>query len=135
MPCACLSSRWWTRKGTLRAGRRRVVGPRADSRSSSRTMRLARVWATFRAVRASRLLTNVVVDALVAVLVVGAQIEVWTTELPGARGWDALAVAGWTVPLFFRRRFPLAAPLAVFTAIAVAGFIEPKLPPDTLSTT
>ncbi|MGZ4352878.1 MAG: sensor histidine kinase [Gaiellaceae bacterium] len=85
--------------------------------------------------RASRLLTNVVVDALVALLVIGAQVEVWTTSLPGARGWDALAVAGWTVPLFFRRRLPLLAPLALFTAIAAAGFVEPRLPPDTLSTT
>jgi signal transduction histidine kinase len=48
----------------------------------------------------------------------------------GPLWFDILAVIAFTTPLFARRRFPLAAPLAVFVVLCVSSFIDNRLVPD-----
>jgi signal transduction histidine kinase len=64
------------------------------------------------------------VDALVILLAVLGQVEVWTGTVPrpSAAG-AALAVVG-PLPLLLRRRFPFAAPALVFAALAAASLVD-----------
>ncbi len=60
-------------------------------------------------------------DALVLALLVGAEIEVWTTD---RAGWTAALFAPlWTLPLLLRRRSGLAVMLIATGAMAVESFV------------
>ena len=48
----------------------------------------------------------------------------------GPLWFDILAVIAFTTPLFARRRFPFAAPLAVFVVLCVSSFVDNRLVPD-----
>ena len=67
--------------------------------------------------RGSRIGLGNLVDVFVALLVVGGQVEAWTGQIHGAHWQVALFAVAQTVPLFFRRRWPVAAPVAVWAAI------------------
>jgi signal transduction histidine kinase len=67
--------------------------------------------------RASRLGIGSLVDVFVAALVVAGQVEAWSSHLGSAR-WERSAFAlAFTLPLFFRRRWPVAVPAAVWAAV------------------
>ena len=54
-------------------------------------------------------------------------------KYPGPRGplwFDVLAVFAWVVPLFWRRRYPFLAPVAVCVAIAATSFVDDRLVQD-----
>ena len=63
------------------------------------------------------------IDALVVLLALIAQADVWGD--PAQRPWPVAAPAAllWTLPLLLRRRFPLAAPAVVFAALGVESFL------------
>jgi signal transduction histidine kinase len=48
----------------------------------------------------------------------------------GPLWFDILAVIAFTTPLFARRRFPFAAPLAVFVVLCSSSFVDNRLVPD-----
>jgi signal transduction histidine kinase len=74
-------------------------------------------WSTLRVMRGSRIGLGNLVDVFVALLVVGGQVEAWSGQIQGAHWQVALFSLAQTVPLFFRRRWPVAAPVAVWAAI------------------
>jgi signal transduction histidine kinase len=77
-------------------------------------------------VKGSRIGWGGLVDAFVAVVVVGGQIEAWFQHAMGAR-WEASPILlGMSVPLFFRRRFPVAVPVVVFGFAVLLGYLDPK---------
>lgn len=57
------------------------------------------------------------VDLLLVALVVVAQVEAWVDPTQRPRAVTVPATLLWTVPLLFRRRFPLGAPLVVFAVL------------------
>ena len=63
------------------------------------------------------------IDALVVLLAAGAQIEVWLDPMQTPRIVTAPAALLWTLPLLLRRRFPFAAPVAVFLVLAVEALL------------
>jgi signal transduction histidine kinase len=62
-------------------------------------------------------------DALIVLLAAGAQAEVWLNDGQTPRIVTAPAALLWTLPLLFRRRFPLAAPVAVFAVLTAEAFL------------
>lgn len=64
------------------------------------------------------------IDVLVVVLAVAAQIEVWIDPELTPRALTTPAALLWTLPLLLRRRYPLAAPLAVFATIGLESLLE-----------
>ena len=68
-------------------------------------------------------------DALVVVLAVATEVEVWVADVPGP--WTVVVLAGLltTLPLLWRRRFPLLAPVMVFAALAASGRAADPRPP------
>lgn len=64
------------------------------------------------------------VDAVVVVLAVAAQAEVWADPQQTQRAVTALAALLWTLPLLLRGRFPLAAPAVVFAVLGLESFLS-----------
>jgi signal transduction histidine kinase len=67
--------------------------------------------------RGSRIGLGNLVDVFVALLVIGGQVEVWTGQIDGRRWEAALFALAMTLPLFFRRRWPVGVPVVVWAAI------------------
>ena len=68
--------------------------------------------------RLRSLLAGRAVDAFLVALAVLAQIEAWVDPSQAPRAVTVPATLLWSVPLLFRRRFPLGAPLTVFGVLA-----------------
>jgi signal transduction histidine kinase len=64
-------------------------------------------------------------DALVVVLAVVQQVEVWIASVPGPKPAVMLASLLWTLPLLLRHRFPFAAPAFVFAVQAASAIAYP----------
>jgi signal transduction histidine kinase len=64
-------------------------------------------------------------DILVVGLIIAEQVVIWTWDVGGPKA--ALIVIGllWSVPLLWRKRYPLAVPLFVAGVIAIASFYVP----------
>ncbi len=80
--------------------------------------------------RASRIGLGGLVDVFVALLVVGAQLEVWLGDLHEPRWQSALLALGLTVPLLLRRRFPVSVPLLVWAVAVVDSYATPRAVDD-----
>lgn len=63
-------------------------------------------------------------DAVIVLLAVAAQVEVWVDPAQTPRTVTAPAAVLWTLPLLFRRQFPLGAPVAVFAVLAAEAFVS-----------
>jgi signal transduction histidine kinase len=75
--------------------------------------------------RASRLGLGNLIDAFVALLVIGGQVEAWTGHMHGPHWQAALFSLGETLPLFFRRRWPTAVPVVVWGVIVAESYAIP----------
>jgi signal transduction histidine kinase len=65
-----------------------------------------------------------------------AEVVVSQTHENGPEGplwFDVLAILAITLPLFFRRRFPFGAPVAVGSALALSSFVDGRLVPSGLA--
>ena len=58
-------------------------------------------------------------DALIVLLALAAQVEAWAASAQTPRELTVPFALLWTLPLLFRRRFPLAAPVVVFVVLTV----------------
>src|SRR5918996_2428223 len=74
-------------------------------------------------VRLRSLLGRHGLDALIIVLAAAAEVEVWLSDEQTPRIVTAPAALLWTLPLLFRRRFPLGAPVVVFAVLAAEAFL------------
>ena len=63
------------------------------------------------------------IDVLVVLLALVAQIDVWSDPAQSPKLVAAPAALLWTLPLLLRRRFPLAAPAAVFATLGLESFL------------
>jgi signal transduction histidine kinase len=63
------------------------------------------------------------IDALLVLLVLWAQVEVWVDDEQSPRTLTAPAGFLWTLPLLLRRRFPLGAPTVVFVVLALEALV------------
>jgi signal transduction histidine kinase len=77
-------------------------------------------------VNLGRLLMRHAVDALVLVLAVLGQVEIWSAPISGQTLALALAALIGTLPLLARRRFPFGAPTLVFAALAGVALVDPS---------
>jgi signal transduction histidine kinase len=64
------------------------------------------------------------VDALIVLLALAAQVEIWLDPAQKPRSVTAPVALLWTLPLLFRRRFPLGAPVVVFAVLAAETFLS-----------
>jgi signal transduction histidine kinase len=76
--------------------------------------------------RLGRLVTLHAFDAAVVGLALAIQIEIWTGSVVGPKPALVPAMLLGTVPLLMRRRFPLAAPVCAFAALAGLTFVDPQ---------
>ena len=74
-------------------------------------------------VRARALFDRHGVDALIVALAAAAQVEVWLDPALTPRVATAPLALLWTLPLLYRRRFPLGAPALVFATLAAEAFL------------
>jgi signal transduction histidine kinase len=81
--------------------------------------------------RARTLLRHHLLDVLVVLLLVAAEVKVWIEPWPGPKGVFIVGSLLWTVPLLLRRRFPFAAPVFAFAAQAASAFLDPTLGAET----
>jgi signal transduction histidine kinase len=95
-------------------GRRRIVG-QIDAAEA------AAVYGD--GVRLRSLLARHGVEALVIVLALAAVVEAWVDSDPDLRRVTVPFAFTWTLPLLLRRRFPLAAPVIVFFALALEALV------------
>jgi signal transduction histidine kinase len=63
------------------------------------------------------------VDALLVVLAVAAQVELFVDPTETAHAVTGTAALFWTLPLLLRRRFPLGVPVVVFVTLTVESFL------------
>lgn len=91
----------------------RRIDPRADAGARS----------SLYGGRVRSLITQRWLDALIVVLAVVAEIEVWTDASQVPRLATAPAVLLWTLPLLARERFPLAAPALVFVTLGAESLL------------
>ena len=78
-----------------------------------------------RAVTLRRLIDTWLIDAIVVGLFVIGEIEVQVnSDLHGNTALLALGVAGWTLPMLARRRFPFAAPATVIVVMVLEGLVS-----------
>jgi signal transduction histidine kinase len=70
-------------------------------------------------------------DVLVVLLVVAAEIKVWIVPWSGPKAVFIVGSLLWTLPLLLRRRFPFAAPVFAFAAQAASAFLDPTLGAET----
>jgi signal transduction histidine kinase len=61
-------------------------------------------------------------DTLVVLVAVVSEIELWVTSVPGPKVVLVPSILLWTLPLLWRRRFPLAAPSLCFGVQALSAF-------------
>jgi hypothetical protein len=66
------------------------------------------------------------VDALVLVLAVLGQVEIWAAPISGRTVVLALTALLGTLPLLVRRRFPFGVPALVFAALAGMARVDPS---------
>lgn len=90
-----------------------VLHERASKTESRSAGHESRIWAP---------LQRHLFDALVVVLAVVSEIEIWITSVPGPTVVLVPSVLLWTLPLLWRRRFPFAAPACVFAVQAISAF-------------
>ena len=123
----------------------RVISPPAPERFASRSQEgfelalgdeaLRRVLEYFRVVkRFLRLARRYWFDALIfvglALGLFGAVVSQDESDGPTGPLWfDLLAVTAIVTPLFFRRRFPFGAPIAVGVAVGLTAFVDERLVP------
>jgi signal transduction histidine kinase len=72
-----------------------------------------------------------VLDALVVLLAVVAEIKVWVVPWDGPKAVFIVASLLWTLPLLLRRRLPFAAPVFAFAVQAGSAFADPTLGAET----
>ena len=60
-------------------------------------------------------------DSLVVAVAVVSELEIWVTTVPGPKLVLVPGALLWTLPLLWRRRFPLAAPALVFAVLALTS--------------
>jgi signal transduction histidine kinase len=77
-------------------------------------------------VKGSRIGWGGLVDAFVAALLVGGQLQTWLTSAGWPRWQESLFLLAVTVPLFFRRRFPIGAPVAAWAAAVGMSYAIPE---------
>jgi signal transduction histidine kinase len=120
---------------------------RARGSSSRRTASSLRVIRTIRAADAAArgagyrpamrfrgFVTGYGLDALVVLLFVLAEIEVWTADqIEGPTPVLIVGAALWTLPVLARRRFPFAAPAVATVAVAVEALIAPQSLPGSVA--
>lgn len=70
-------------------------------------------------------------DAFLVLLVVAAEIKVWTVSWSGPKAVFIVGSLLWTLPLLARRRLPFAAPVFAFAAQAGSAFADPTLGAET----
>jgi signal transduction histidine kinase len=75
-------------------------------------------------VKGSRIGWGGLVDAFVAALVVGSQVEAWLQDGMGTRWQASLLFLGMTLPLFARRRWPVPVPVVVFGFAVLLGYVD-----------
>jgi signal transduction histidine kinase len=75
--------------------------------------------------RAARFAVRHGFDALVITVAVVVQVEVWAMPVPGPKLAVVPGMLLATLPLLLRRRFPFAAPVCVFSALAAMTFADP----------
>jgi signal transduction histidine kinase len=75
---------------------------------------------------APRLARRHAFDAVVAALAVIGQLEIWIRSSDAPTPLAAVAALLATLPLLLRRRFPLAAPVLVFTVLAAVSLLDPE---------
>src|SRR5438874_4328892 len=110
--------------------------------SSLRTRRFAGGWSTFKTVKKQNLFSLARRYWFDALILVGvgfglAEVVVNQGHRNGPEGplwFDVLAMLAILLPLFFRRRFPFGAPVAVGAAIAASSFVDGHLIPSGLIT-
>jgi signal transduction histidine kinase len=102
------------------------VGPRSTARRTQidRKSDAVQPSAVYRGhVRARSLLRRHGVDAAVVVLALAAVVEAWFDSEGTLRALTVPFALAWTLPLLFRRRFPLGAPVAVFLVLVAEALI------------
>ena len=77
------------------------------------------------------LLKRHTLDVLLVLLVVAAEIKVWSVPWSGPKAVFIVASLLWTLPLLLRRRLPFAAPVFVFAVQAGSAFADPTLGAET----
>jgi signal transduction histidine kinase len=77
------------------------------------------------------LLRRHVLDAVVLMLFVAAEIKVWIEPWSGPRAVFIVGSLLWTLPLLLRRRLPFAAPVFAYAAQAASAFLDPTLGAET----
>ena len=77
------------------------------------------------------MLRSHVLDALLVLLVVAAEIKVWIVPWSGPKAVFILGSLLWTMPLLLRRRLPFAAPVFAFAVQAGSAFTDPTLGAET----
>jgi signal transduction histidine kinase len=77
------------------------------------------------------LLRRHVLDALLVLLAVVAEIKVWVVPEDGPKAVFIVGSLLWTLPLLWRRRLPFAAPVFAFAAQAGSAFADPTLGAET----
>jgi signal transduction histidine kinase len=70
-------------------------------------------------------------DALLVLLVVAAEIKVWVVPWSGPKAVFIVGSLLWTLPLLLRRRLPFAAPVFAFAAQAASAFLDPTIGAET----
>lgn len=68
-----------------------------------------------------------VVDALVVLLLVVAEVKVWIVPGPDSKAVFIVGSLLWTLPLLLRRRYPFAAPVFCFAVQAGSSFADPTI--------
>src|SRR4051812_16884843 len=72
-------------------------------------------------------------DVAVVLVAVVSEIEIFLTSVPGPTAVLIPAVLLWTLPLLWRRRFPLAAPACVFAVLTASAFFGDAVGGDVTS--
>jgi signal transduction histidine kinase len=132
------------RRATVRGADNKIFGRGSDLRSSARLIRGKssqtqvgdRIGPRTDAIgfaagygarmRLWRFVTLHAFDAAVIGLTLAIQIEIWTGSLVGPKLALVPGMLLGTVPLLMRRRFPLAAPVCAFAALAGLTFADPQ---------
>ena len=72
-----------------------------------------------------------VLDALIVLLFVAAEIKVWVVPWSGPKAVFIVGSLLWTLPLLMRHRLPFAAPVFAFAAQVASAFLDPTLGAET----